>query len=286
MNGLIFPLLMRFFLPSSVFGILFAFSSIMKSVGWKWLSELFPAFAPYAAISERIAAIAAALAGLWFANVLAVFVLDKSFSRVLRSSPLAKKLLPLLKYAASALIWGFGLVFVLSLAGVNVSALLTGAGIGGLVFALASKELASNLFGSLSLIFGNFFKIHDRIRIKGYEGTVEEITLSYTRLTDKNGQTVFMPNKYLTAEPVENLTDSAFKTADIPVTLPSGTDVADFVGAVSKFGKNHPEAKAKATVTEIASSEIKVTLRVESPAEGFEACRATVVSNVAKYLKA
>lgn len=116
MNGFIFPLDMRFFLPSSVFGILFAFSSIMKSVGWKWLSDLFPQFTPYAAISERVAAIAAALAGLWFANVLAVFVLNKSFSRVLKSSPLAKKLLPLLKYAASALIWGFGLVFVLSLA--------------------------------------------------------------------------------------------------------------------------------------------------------------------------
>lgn len=157
---------------------------------------------------------------------------------------------------------------------------------GGLVLAFASKELASNLFGSLSLIFGNFFKIHDRIRIKGFEGTVEEITLSYTRLTDKNGQTVFMPNKYLTAEPVENLTDSAFKTADIPVTLPSGTDIAEFSEAVSKFGKGSAEAKSKVTVTEINVSEIKVALRVEAPMEIFETCRAAAIANVARYLKA
>jgi len=61
--------------------------------------------------------------------VVAVVVLDKTFSKVLKSSPLAKKLLPLLKYAATVVIWGFGTVFILSLIGVNVSALLTGAGI-------------------------------------------------------------------------------------------------------------------------------------------------------------
>jgi len=104
-----------------------------------------------------------------------------------------------------------------------------------LVFALASKELASNLFGSLSLIFGHFFKIHDRIRIKGFEGTVEEITLSYTRITDKNGHTVFMPNKYLTAEPIENLSESAFKTSDIPASFPTAIGLDAFSKAVSNL---------------------------------------------------
>jgi MscS family membrane protein len=101
----------------------------------------------------------------------------------------------------------------LSLIGVNISALIAGAGVGGIAAALASKDMLANLFGSLSLIFGKFFEISDRIRIKTFEGTVEEISLGYTRLTAADGHTIFVPNKFLTAEPIENLTNG-HKEAD------------------------------------------------------------------------
>lgn len=262
-----------------------SFSAFMKTAGWKWISDVFPAFSGYVGASDRAVSILTAVTGLWFVNVVALAVLDKTFSKVLKSSPLAKKLLPLLKYAATILTWGFGAFFILSLAGINVSALLTGAGIGGLVFALASKELASNLFGSLSLIFGHFFKIQDRIRIKGFEGTVEEITLSYTRLTDKNGQTVFMPNKYLTAEPLENLSESAFKSADLVVMLPSDADVSGFTEAVSKLGKGDVETKVKVGVSEMNATETRVSVRLEAPLESFDRSRSALLANVAKYLR-
>lgn len=148
-----------------------------------------------------------------------------------------------------------------------------------MVFALASKELASNLFGSLSLIFGHFFKIHDRIRIKGFEGTVEEITLSYTRITDKNGHTVFMPNKYLTAEPIENLSETSFKTSDVPATFPTEMGVKSFIDAVSKLPKDYADVKVKVTVTEIGATDSKATVRIEAPAELIDQAKAKVMEN-------
>lgn len=151
-----------------------------------------------------------------------------------------------------------------------------------MVFALASKELASNLFGSLSLIFGHFFKIHDRIRIKGFEGTVEEITLSYTRITDKNGHTVFMPNKYLTAEPIENLSETSFKTCDIPAVFPTDMGVQKFSDAVSKLPKEFAEVRTKVTVTEIGSADTKATIRLEAPAEFIDQAKAKTLENIFK----
>lgn len=151
-----------------------------------------------------------------------------------------------------------------------------------MVFALASKELASNLFGSLSLIFGHFFKIHDRIRIKGFEGTVEEITLSYTRITDKNGHTVFMPNKYLTAEPIENLSETSFKTSDVPATFPTEMGAKAFSDAVSKLPKEFAEVKIKVTVTEIGATDSKAAVRIEAPAEIIELAKAKVMENIFK----
>lgn len=282
MHALFFRIHMRIFAPIGSFGIAVVFHSFVRTFGWKLLVSVLPAAEAYFAIADRTLSVITGVTGLWLANVVAIIVLDKTFSKVLKSSPLAKKLLPLLKYAATVLVWGFGAVFILSLIGVNVSALLTGAGIGGLVFALASKELASNLFGSLSLIFGHFFKIHDRIRIKGFEGTVEEITLSYTRITDKNGHTVFMPNKYLTAEPIENLTESFFKSADIPASVPHGTSVAEFAKSVSDLGKGLSDAKTKVSVTEMGATETKVTVRVEAPANKLDEARAAVIENISK----
>jgi len=88
------------------------------------------------------------------------------------------------------------------------------------LFALASKEFISNLFGSLSLIFSHNFKIHDSIRVKGYEGVVEEISLSYTKLIDKKGTVIFMPNKLIISETIENLSMSPTKKAEFTIEVP------------------------------------------------------------------
>lgn len=150
------------------------------------------------------------------------------------------------------------------------------------MFALASKELASNLFGSLSLIFGHFFKIHDRIRIKGFEGTVEEITLSYTRITDKNGHTVFMPNKYLTAEPIENLSETSYKSTDVSAVFPTSFGLENFVKTVSDLGKGFADVKTKVTVNEIGATETKVTVRIEAVAELLEEAKAKTFERISK----
>jgi len=111
-------------------------------------------------------------------------------------------------------------ISVLGMLGVNLGALLTGAGIGGVIFALASKEFIANLFGSLSLIFSKNFKIGDTIKIRTFEGTVEEITLSYTRLVDRKGTVIFMPNKLIVSETVENLSMAPMKRADFTCEIP------------------------------------------------------------------
>lgn len=79
----------------------------MRSIGWNLLIDAVPSADAYWKIADKGLSVITALTGLWLANVVALVILDKTFSKVLKSSPLAKKLLPLLKYAATVLIWGF-----------------------------------------------------------------------------------------------------------------------------------------------------------------------------------
>lgn len=109
------------------------------------------------------------LTAAYIASISFNLILVKSFASVIQSNPLAKKIFPLIHWAISTAIWIISGFFILGILGVNINALITGAGLGGILFALASKDFISNLFGSLSLIFSHNFKIGDTIKVKGYE---------------------------------------------------------------------------------------------------------------------
>lgn len=54
------------------------------------------------------------------------------------------------------------------------------------------------------------FEIGETIRVKNLEGIVEEINLNYTKIMSDEGKVVFMPNRVLNTEQIENLTRRRF----------------------------------------------------------------------------
>jgi small-conductance mechanosensitive channel len=51
-----------------------------------------------------------------------------------------------------------------------------------LALALAAQDTAANLFGSVTILIDNPFKIGDWVKVKDMEGTVEEIGFRSTRI--------------------------------------------------------------------------------------------------------
>jgi len=87
----------------------------------------------------------------------------------------------------------------------QIGPLLTGLGIGGLAFALAAKDTIANLFGSVTIFTDRPFQLGDRIKIKGHEGTVEEVGFRSTRIRTLLGHLVTLPNAIITNEAIENV---------------------------------------------------------------------------------
>lgn len=54
------------------------------------------------------------------------------------------------------------------------------------------------------------FEIGDTIRIKTLEGIVEEINMNYTKIMSNEGKVVYIPNRSLSIEQIENLTRRRF----------------------------------------------------------------------------
>ncbi len=115
------------------------------------------------------------------------------------------QLMPILRKGLRFTIWALGLILALNNAGYDVGALLAGLGIGGLALAMAAKDTVSNFFGGIMIFTDKPFKIGDRIKIGGFDGTIVEIGLRSTRLKTLDGRIVTIPNSKFPEGMVENV---------------------------------------------------------------------------------
>ena len=126
-----------------------------------------------------------------------------------------RRFLPLMKVIIIGLIWVGGIFSILDGLHINTTSILTGTGIAGVLLAIASRDIITNLFGSLSILLSRTFEIGEMIRIRTkpgaiYEWIVEEITLNYTKITHMSGEVVFIPNRTIYIETIENLSRRRF----------------------------------------------------------------------------
>ncbi len=97
-----------------------------------------------------------------------------------------------------------GILIVLYFAGVNLTAVLSGLGIGGFAVAFAAKDTISNFFGTLSILFSNVFSQGDWILVGKNEGVVVEIGLRVTTLRTFDNALIAIPNGNFATMEVKN----------------------------------------------------------------------------------
>ena len=136
------------------------------------------------------------------------------------------------------------IVFFIAQFGYNVSALLAGLGIGGLVFALAAKDSVENLFGSITILMEMPFGVGDWVRIGEIDGTVEEINLRSTRIRTFEDSLITMPNSRMITSHVENY--GARRRRRLKTTLGITYDtppakVEAFCERIGEMLKEHPK---------------------------------------------
>jgi len=164
------------------------------------------------------------------------------------TSDLDDQLLPIINTISVVVVYGFTIVFILSHFGYQVSSLLAGLGIGGLAFALAAKDILSNLFGSVSIIADKPFKIGDRIKLNEFDGIVREIGLRTTRIKTLEGTYVTIPNNLLTTDAVENISLRKGRKTKLTIGVEYDTSskkLEEGVKILKGILKKHPGVKDK-----------------------------------------
>jgi len=121
------------------------------------------------------------------------------------------------------LVWSLGGVFLFDNLGYDVTAVITGLGIGGIAIALAAQNILGDLFNYFVIFFDRPFEIGDYIEFDNKKGTVEHIGIKTTRLKSIGGEQLILSNSDLTKTRVHNFKRMNRRRISFTITVTSQT---------------------------------------------------------------
>ncbi len=140
---------------------------------------------------------------LWSAGFVNFF-LDRYRRRQLEADPGSATALGALAILLKGVLWVIFLLLILQNLGVQVTALITGLGIGGIAIALAVQNVLGDLLASLAIVLDKPFVIGDFIIVGDFMGTVEHVGLKTTRIRSLSGEQLVFSNSDLLGSRIRN----------------------------------------------------------------------------------
>ncbi|MCG2726609.1 MAG: mechanosensitive ion channel family protein [Elusimicrobia bacterium] len=147
------------------------------------------------ALTYRATDIAIHITAYWLNKLLTKKGMDNSSHLTLLKSS---------KIILQMIFWTAALAFVLSNMGINVSAVITGLGIGGIAIALAAQNILGDLFNFFVILLDKPFKIGDFIITGDTLGCIEHIGLKSTKIRSLSGELIIISNTHLLSAKISN----------------------------------------------------------------------------------
>ena len=141
--------------------------------------------------------------GMWVSGAIS-FWLGQTIKQRMEEDAASATTLTALGFISRLMLWAVVLLVSLDNVGIDITALVTGLGIGGIAVALALQSILSDLFASLSIVLDKPFVIGDFIIIDEHLGTVEYIGLKTTRLRSLSGEQIVFSNGDLLKSRIRN----------------------------------------------------------------------------------
>jgi small-conductance mechanosensitive channel len=143
-------------------------------------------------------------------------------------------ILPAISKALQIVILTITTLTILSNLGVNVTALLAGAGIVGIAVGFGSQKLVSDVISGVFFLIDDAFRLNEYIDAGGAIGTVEKISLRSLRLRDAKGPVLIIP--YSEIKTVTNF-GRDWGIMKLRFTVPFDTDVEQVRKIFKRIGQ-------------------------------------------------
>ncbi|MCM0610310.1 MAG: mechanosensitive ion channel [Ideonella sp. WA131b] len=188
-------------------------------------------------LEGAISAVVVLMVTLWLSSLLE--------QRLLRGAVENLSMRKMAANALRALLLFMGLLFALSAAGIDLTALGVLGGALGVGIGFGLQKLASNYVSGFVILAENSMRIGDLVRVDNFEGRITDITTRYTKIRALNGRESLVPNEMMITQRIENVTlaDSHVLLTTV-VQVAYGTDVTRLMAELLEVVKTVPRVLA------------------------------------------
>lgn len=203
------------------------------------------------------------------AVIVAAYIANKASNRMVNkavkrrggsvhASKTAKRLTAYVTYS-------LGLVALLGVFGVPMTALGTVVGLIGLGISFALKDIIANFISGIFILINRPFQIGDQIKVAGEEGTVQDIEIRATSIKTYDGRKVIVPNSQLYSGTVINNTAFDERRFEVIVGISYDDDIEKAkelaMDTLREAEGVEAEPEPQVLVNELGGSSINLKLR-------------------------
>ena len=158
------------------------------------------------------------------------------------------------------------IIIILSNLGVNVSGLLAGLGIMGIIVGFALQDTLGNLASGIFILFNKPFRVGDTVNIANFIGKVEKIGIASCEMTSQDNIKITIPNKKIWGDVIQNYTGNKFRklfNLEVGVSYDSDIDKAIKIinSILSKDDRILKEPAPEVVVKSLADSSVILAIR-------------------------
>ena len=209
--------------------------------------------------------------------------------KALEKSRLEKAAHGLIKTVIRVVLYGLLVLILADKLGIDVTGVVALASVLTLAVSLSVQNALTNLISGFTLLYTKPFVSGDFVEIAGQSGTVQEIGLTYTKLSTADNKSVSIPNGAVTSAQIVNYTVLGTRRVDVTVSASYETPVEQVLSALRQAGQVETALETPAPFAAVQSygeSAICYVLQVWSTSADYWTTLFAVNENVKKVFDA
>ena len=151
-------------------------------------------------------------------GILVIRLIMRVVEKLLQKAKLEKAATGLIKTVIRVILYGLVGLTAASKLGIDITGVVALASVLTLAISLSVQDALTNLISGFTLLYTKPFVAGDYVEIAGQGGTVQEIGLTYTKLSTPDNKMISLPNSSVTSAQIVNYTVTGTRRVDITVS--------------------------------------------------------------------
>lgn len=168
------------------------------------------------------------------------FITKRLEKRIIAKGKADKTLTKTLMYALRIVLKIIVVACLIGYLGIDTAGITAVLASMGVAIGLAINGTLSNFAGGMMILFTRPFKDDDFISACGYEGTVEDIRITYTKIRTIDNKVAYIPNGTLSTSTILNYSEKDLRRVDIKFSISYENDFEKAEKIISDILEAHP----------------------------------------------